>query len=399
MPWIWQHPDWPRFRWHAPRLAKAEARFILDAGILVGAAAHLDSDDRDRLTVEALTAEALTSSRIEGETLRRASVQSSVRRELGLAEAAPARTSAHERGIAEMLVSVYRAADRPLSQKTLFDWHRALTQGRRDLQDIGRYRTHAEPMRIISSGGGPRGARVHFEAPPSSIVPREMDRFIDWFNRTGPRGPEPLPPVSRAGAAHLYFESIHPFEDGNGRIGRAISELALADSLPRPVDAQGRVAFTALSSTILAHRRDYYTALARANHGDNACDITEFLAWFAAIALEAQERTIAAVRFIIDKTDLLDRLADRLNPRQSAALLRVLRAGPAGFIGGLSASKYAAITGASSATATRDLADMVRKGALVRTGLRRHARYHPPFPAQTTPRFHISPNGDVEQLR
>jgi len=192
-----------------------------------------------------------------------------------------------------------------------------------------------------------------------------MSRFVQWFNGTGPDGSNPLPALTRAGIAHLYFESIHPFEDGNGRLGRAISEKALAQSVGHPT-------LTALAATILIRRKSYYEALEVANQANN---LTPWLGWFAGIALEAQRRTEAQVDFLLDKTRLLDRLRGQLNARQEKAILRMLREGPEGFRGGLSAGNYATITGASPATATRDLADLVEKRALVRTGERRHARY------------------------
>lgn len=335
--------------------------------MFVGTVKHLTSEDRDQLLVEAMSTEALTTSEIEGEILDRASVQSSIRRQLGLAtdnrRVAPA-----EQGIAEMMVDLYRTFAEPLSDDRLFAWHKMLTTGRRDLKDIGRYRTTEEPMQVVS--GAIYAPKVHFEAPPSSAVPVEMALFIDWFGRTAPDGAEPLPALTRAGIAHHYFVCIHPFEDGNGRIGRAIAEKALAQSLGTP-------ALTALAATILMKRKTYYAALEK-NNKDN--DITSWLSWFAATAIEAQRRAIALVEFLIDKTRLLDRLRGQLNERQQKALLRMLREGPEGFEGGLSAGKYISITGTSAATATRDLADLVAKGALVRAGERRHARYHIDIP-------------------
>jgi Fic family protein len=232
-----------------------------------------------------------------------------------------------------------------------------------DLADIGRYRTSREPMQIVS---GPIGApKLHFESPPSPQVPAKMKRFIVWFNRTAPDAAEPLPAITRAGIAHLYFESTHPFEDGNGRIGRAIAEKAMAQILGQPV-------LTALATTIFAHQKSYYEALERANQKN---EITEWLVGFADIALEAQRRSIALVEFIIAKTKLLDRLRSQISERQQKTLLRMFREGPEGFRGGLSAGNYSTFTGASPATATRDLADLVDKGALIRKGERRHARY------------------------
>ena len=367
MEWNWQQPDWPNFAWDKARLVKAEERFLLEAGVCIGAVKHLGSEDRDQLTVDAMSREAVTTSEIEGEILNRASVQSSIRRQLGLATDKQ-RVAPAEQGIAEMMVDLCHSFAKPLSDDTLYAWHRMLTSGRHDLKDISRYRTDEKPMQVVS--GAIYARKVHFEAPPSSVIPAEMTRFNDWFRRTAPDGAEPLPAVTRAGIAHLYFVSIHPFEDGNGRIGRAIAEKALAQNLGYPT-------LTALASTILIKRKAYYAALEENNKSN---EVTPWLSWFAATTIEAQRRATTLVEFSIDKTRLLDRLRDQLNDRQQKALLRMLREGPEGFEGGLSASKYIGITGASAATTTRDLANFVAKGALVRTGERRHARYHIAIP-------------------
>lgn len=362
MTWNWQKPDWPNFSWNAGLLRKAEEQFLKGTGIFAGTIKHLAPLDREQLLVEAISTEALTTSAIEGEILDRASVQSSIRKQLGL-DADNRRVKPGEEGIAEMMVDLYRSFAEPLSDKMLFSWHRMVMKGRRDIQDVGRYRSDDEPMQVVS--GVLYEPKVHFEAPPSAKIPKEMARFLKWFNRTAPNGAEPLPGLTRAGIAHLYFESIHPFEDGNGRIGRAISEKTLAQSLGQPT-------LTALAATILIRRKAYYAALEAANK-DN--EVTSWLTWFAGITIEAQLRTEARVEFLIDKTRLLDRMRGQLNERQERALMRMLQEGADGFEGGLSAGNYSTITGASPATTTRDLADMVAKGALARTGERRHARY------------------------
>jgi Fic family protein len=213
-----------------------------------------------------------------------------------------------------------------------------------------------------------------------------MARFVQWFNRTAADGPEHLPPLSRAGIAHLYFESIHPFEDGNGRIGRAISEKALAQG-------SGDGSLTALAETILIHRKGYYAALAAANKSN---EVTGWLRWFAGIGIEAQRRTAARIEFLIDKTRLLDGLRGRMNARQEKALLRILREGPNGFKGGLSAGNYLQITSASPATATRDLVELVERGALRRTGERRHARYFLTIPERRVERVLLDRRGGFE---
>ena len=198
-----------------------------------------------------------------------------------------------------------------------------------------------------------------------------------------------MPALTRAGIAHLYFESIHPFEDGNGRIGRAIAEKALAQGA-------GHSTITALAETILLRRKSYYAALEAANRTNK---ITPWLAWFGGVGLEAQRRSAARVEFVIDKTRLLDRLRGQINERQKKALLRMLREGPEGFKGGLRAGNYVTITGTSPATATRDLADLVERDALLRTGERRHARYQLALPLRPVLPVSISKDGSVVTAR
>ncbi len=382
MAWNWQQPDWPTFIWERNRLQAAEQQFLVGGGVLVGTAKHLGSDERDQLTIESMSQEAVTTSEIEGEILDRASLQSSIRQQMGL-ESENSRVRPAERGIAEMTVDLYRSFAEPLSGEVLLRWHRMVVSGRTDLKDVGRYRTGAEPMQVVSRAM--YAPKVHFEAPPASQVESEMAQFIAWFQRTGPRGEEALPALTRAGIAHLYFESIHPFEDGNGRIGRAIAEKCLAQGFGQPT-------LTALAATILARRKSYYEALEAANKQN---EITAWLAWFAGVTIEAQRRTIALVEFLIDKTKLLYRLKGDLNERQEKVILRMFREGPEGFKGGLSAGKYSAITGASPATATRDLADLVAKGALLRDGELRHARYHLGVPLRPVKQVMLSDRGEV----
>ena len=384
MTWNWQKSNWPNFRWDRERLETAEKQFLVSGGIFVGTVRHLGKEERDQLTIEAMSTEAVTTSEIEGETLDRASVQSSLRKQLGLATD-ERRVRPAERGIAEMMVDLYRSFAEPLSKEMLFRWHRMVMSGSRNVKDVGRYRTSAEPMQVVS--GPIDEPKMHFEAPPSARVPSEMERFIAWFGRTAPGSEASLPALTRAGIAHLYFESIHPFEDGNGRIGRALAEKALAQSLSQPT-------LTALAATILARRKSYYEALEAANKEN---EISRWLMWFAGVGIEAQRCTIALVEFLIDKTKLLDRLKGQLNARQEKALLRMFREGPEGFRGGISAGKYGIINGASPATTTRDLADLVAKGALVREGERRYARYHLSVPLRPAPRVTLTEKGDLSQ--
>jgi Fic family protein len=258
-------------------------------------------------------------------------------------------------------------------------------RGRPDIRDVGSFRTNAEPMQVVS--GPTYAARVHFEAPPSNRVPVEMDRFIEWFNATAPDGPRLQPALTRAGVAHLWFESIHPFEDGNGRIGRAIAEKAL-------VQGFGQTILIAFGKSILTHHRAYYDALESANKRN---EVTDWLAWFAGIAIEAQLRSTAQVEFLIDKTKLLDELRGTMNARQMKVILRMLQEGPEGFKGGLDARKYGTIAGSSPATTTRDLAGLVEQGALIRSGEFKHTRYVLRLPLNPVPKIEIAASGDVTE--
>ena len=378
MQWNWQQPDWPDFEWDRARLVQAERQFLISGGLVLGSTEHLAGEERDQIKVEMMSAEALTTSEIEGEMLDHASVQSSIRRHLGLSSD-HRRVSPAEQGIAEMTVHAYQNFAAPLTDETLLSWHEMITNGRRDLTDIGRYRTHAEPMQVVS--GWLHKPKVHFEAPPSARVPPEMKRFLHWFNETE----QSLPAVTRAGIAHLYLVSIHPFEDGNGRVSRAVAEKALRQGIGQPM-------LLALSPTILARRKNYYDALEAANKTN---EITEWLAWFAGITLESQQRILAQTEFVIAKAKMLARLRGLVNTRQEKALLRMFQEGPQGFTGGLSAKKYVAITGASSPTATRDLSDLVDKEALVATGEFKGRRYHLNVPLKLSPKVTINTQGDV----
>ena len=363
MPWNWERPGWPNFRYDAKALEVLERQFLSHAGEFVGAFKHIGPDDRDVLKIELIGDEALKTSEIEGEVLDRDRVQSSLRHQFGLG-AETRRVSPAERGIAEMMVDLYTSFAQPLTHDTMFAWHAMLMGAQRHVQVIGGYRTHADPMQIVS--GSIDDPKIHFEAPPSKRMTREMDNFIAWFNATAPDGKNPLHALTRASIAHLYFVSVHPFEDGNGRIGRALAEKALAQNLGQP-------SLIALAYTIERKRTDYYAALERSNKDT---EITDWMRYFAGTILEAQRNTIRRVDFYVAKAKLYERLRGQLNARQEKALSRIFREGIDGFKGGLSADNYIAITKASRATATRDLNDLVNKGALTKIGELRHTRYH-----------------------
>ena len=362
MAWNWEQPNWPDFVYESKALEPLEQQFLLQSGEFIGACKHIGPDDQETLKIELISDEAVKTSEIEGEILNRDSVQSSLRHQLGLGAERPAVLPA-ERGISEMMVDLYRHFGAPLTDATMFAWHKMLLSGDRTISVIGGYRKHADAMQIVS---GPDYKRaVHFEAPPSSRMSDEMKRFNTWFNDTAPNGKNPLPALTRAGIAHLYFVCIHPFEDGNGRIGRAIAEKSLAQNLSRP-------SLIALATTIERKRKDYYTALERNN---KELEITAWLIYFANTILEAQHNTIKRVDFYVAKAKFYEKFRGQFNERQDKIIARMFREGIEGFKGGLSADNYISISPTSRATATRDLQDLVEKGAFTRTGELRHTRY------------------------
>jgi Fic family protein len=355
MTWNWQQSDWANWRFDALKLEDLEQQFLLGAGRLMGAWQHLSNAHKDQLKVSLLSDEAMKSSEIEGEFLDRDSVQSSVRRQFGLS--ADRRSQPAESGIAELMVACFQGYGEAMTHKSLFHWHSLVCRGRTDLKDVGAYRTHTDAMQVVS--GRIDRPTVHFEAPPSEDVPKEMDIFLAWLRDSK------LPALTKAGLTHLYFVSIHAFEDGNGRIGRALSEHVFARSLGQP-------SLLALSYQIEKERNAYYDALEANN---KTMEITPWLIWFAETSLKAQAYSISLIDHIIAKTQTLDRLRGKLNPRQEKALVRLFDAGPEGFIGGLSAKNYISITGATTVTTTRDLNDLVAKSALTKTGDRKGTRY------------------------
>lgn len=363
MTWNWEKPDWPNFEYDSDALAPLEQKFLLSTGEFIGAFKHIGSSDQEILKIDLISEEALQTSAIEGEILNRNSVQSSLRQQFGLGSDQQ-RIPPAERGIAEMMVNLYETFATPLTHEVMFGWHKMLMSGERRISDIGKYRTHPDPMQVVSNSLGE--PKVHFEAPPSSKMKSEMDGFVAWFNDTQPKARQALPALTRAGIAHLYFVCIHPFEDGNGRIARALAEKSLAQNLGQPT-------LIALAYTIERARSAYYNALERNNKN---IEVTDWLVYFGETIIQAQRNTIKRVDFYVAKAKLYEALRGKLNERQDKAIARMFREGIDGFKGGLSAENYISITQASRATATRDLQELVSRGALTKTGELRHTRYH-----------------------
>jgi len=362
MKWNWQQPNWPNFRYDTRALKALEDQFLQQTGVLIGTLTHINEEDKNTFTVDLLGDEAFKTSEIEGEFLNRDSLRSSIRRNLGLSSDGKKIPQA-EQGIADMMIDLLRNFNRPVSNTTLFAWHKMLMFDRRHVFVIGNYRTHQEAMQVVSGHYGK--LKVHFEAPPSENVKQEMKRFIQWFKDSLPSGKNPLPALTRSAIAHLYFVCIHPFEDGNGRIGRAIAQKSLFQSLNQP-------AFIALSHVIEKHKKEYYSAL---QDNNTRLEITDWIIYFAKTILEAQQYTQRLVLFLVEKARLYNRVKDQLNPRQEKVLARMFEEGLEGFEGGLSAKNYMKIAQTAPSTATRDLTELLNMGVFFRTGELKHTRY------------------------
>lgn len=364
MSYNWQQPDWPHFRYDLAPIQDALFAIATTMGHMSGILKGLPEAMQTETVLGLMVSEAVMTSAIEGEILSRADVMSSIRNQLALNVPLESVCDARAIGAAELMMDVRRTFAEPLTQEKLFAWHQMLLSSRAEQLRVGAWRNHPEPMQVVS---GPIGkTKVHFEAPPSKRVPKEMNTFIQWFNSTGPGGAQEIKLAAvRAAIAHLYFESIHPFDDGNGRIGRALSEKALSQGVGYPV-------LLSLSKTIEADKKKYYTALKAAQRAN---EITPWIAYFVHIVLEAQLDAEQQINFVLKKTKFFDRYASQLDSRQVKVIHRMLEEGPQGFAGGMNTKKYIGITGVSKATATRDLQYLQDIGILQRVGAGRSTRY------------------------
>lgn len=346
----WQQKDWPRFKYSLEAVEDELFVFAEKVGKVTGVLNALPESIKSESIVNVIASEAIKTSAIEGEFLDRSDVISSIKNNLGLNRRPEKIRDKMAEGIGELMADVRNTYAEKLSKKKLFAWHSMLMRKGKDLK-IGEWRDHEEPMQVISGAAGKQ--KLHFEAPPSRRVSAEMEKFIDWFNDTGPAGAKEIKkaPV-RAAITHLYFESIHPFEDGNGRIGRALAEKALSQGIGRPV-------FLSLSKTIEANKKAYYDALEKAQRSN---EITEWINYFVRTTLAAQSEAEEQIDFTLMKAKFFDRLKERLSERQLKVIRRMLEERK--FEGGMNAGKYGSIAGVSKATATRDLQELLELGAL-----------------------------------
>ena len=359
MVYNWQQKDWTNFQYDELLFEKLWIEFITIAGESEGFMKSSPQGIQEESIVNLLVNEAIKTSEIEGEFLSRIDLISSIRKNLGYPTESIIIKDQRSLGIANLLISSRENYAENLSEEMLFDWHKLLMQGNYSVE-IGKWRTHSEPMQVVSGAMGRE--KVHFEAPPSEILPKEMKQFFDWFNESKITIKNPL---IRSAVAHLYFESIHPFEDGNGRIGRIIAEKTLSQSLNRPI-------LMSISKTIEANKNGYYSALQK---GQSSNEINDWIVYFSQVIINAQRDFNQTILFSIKKAAFFDANKSLLNERQQKVIKRMLEEGENEFVGGMNARKYLAIAKTSKATATRDLVDLVEKGILTVKGGGRSVGY------------------------
>lgn len=370
--WIWQQPEWPHFEWQDNAIQPLLRAVRLKLGVLLGKAGAVSGMADPQAALDTLLQNIITSSAIEGEQLNVESVRSSLAKRLGLATESPYPTSSRSEGLAEMMLDAVNNLDSTLTQKQLLQWHRWLFP--KDEFSVLRVRMGQlrgdEPMQVVS--GRIDKPRVHFEAPPRDQLEAELAAFIEWFNQS--RSDTTFDPLLRAAICHFWFITLHPFDDGNGRITRALTDMALAQA-----DSHS-IRLYAISAAILEQRTDYYQILEQSQRG--GLDITTWVQWFLHTldatlqsSLDRIESTLAKTRFWQHRRD------DALTAEQAKVLNRLLEGGEGNFEHGISASQYQAVAKVSKATATRHLAELLTKGCLEKLpGGGRSTRYRIQYP-------------------
>jgi len=350
--YIWERPDWTKFRWKNERILVELGECRLLQGKLLSKVAGLGLTLDSHAQVEILTEETLKTALIEGESLNMQAVRSSVARKLGLPSAGLP-VNRYVDGLVSVLLDATKNHDEPLTQKRLFGWHAALFptgySGMHRIR-VGRWRGD-KTMRVVS---GPVGREtVHFEAPPSDLIPAEIGCFLEWWKQSRGR----VEGILRAAIAHFWFVTIHPFEDGDGRIARALTDMALSQ------DDRQSIRYYSLSSQIMVERDAYYHILERCQKGKG--DITEWLVWFLGCFCRAIVHSEEILSDVLGKAAFWKVHAqDPLNDRQRKIINRMLDAGKGGFEGGLTTRKYVSLARVSRATAFREMDLLVKLGIL-----------------------------------
>jgi Fic family protein len=358
----WQYKEWPNFSFTLENLQSISISFAEELGLLNGLITALNDDLKQETIIEILISEAIKSSEIEGEYMSRIDMMSSIKRNLGLRSNTQV-TDKRVAGMATLMTEVRDSYLKDLTLDMILSWHKILMESFSTI-NAGQWREGVEPMQVVSGAYGREV--VHYEAPPSEIVAQEMQTFIHWFSNDNLSHLDKISKaIVKSAIVHLYFESIHPFEDGNGRIGRALAEYTLSHTLQSPV-------LLSISKVIEKDKNQYYDALKAAQ---STLDITDWILYFGKVILTAQIEAKQLVEFTVKKVKYFDSFKQLLNERQQKVINRMFEAGVNGFQGGMTAKKYMAIAKTSKATATRDLQHLSEIGALQVLGAGRSVRY------------------------
>ena len=368
--WVWQHDDWPHFKYdHTKAYALSTVDFQLKSQQLHGNIVALPVSDQIETLTDLMLSEVLNTNIIEGESLDRDSVRSSLLVLLG-GESTGTGSRQDEKSLsaAEFMVDVRNHWNSPLDSALLGRWQ-SLVVAEQRTSNIrrGAFRNDPSLMRVVSGAGG--RLQIHYEAPPATRMPDEMARFLDWYNASRPSGDTAaaLPGLIRAGIAHIWFEKIHPYDDGNGRVGRAIVDHALSQTLGYPTLA-------CFSTAVERSKNSYYRELERIGRGN--LNLDAWLGYFTESVRQAHGITQSAVSFVLGKARFYDAYLDQMNDRQKKMVARVFAEGINGFKGGMTTRKYCRLINCSRATAFRDLDDMLKRGMLVaRPGAGRNVSY------------------------
>ncbi|MEX2476246.1 Fic family protein [Marinobacter sp.] len=366
--YTWELEHWPEYTFDAQVGEFWTNKALAASQKILGAMAVVPDDLGSEARLDLMVSAAIETSAIEGEALNREDVRSSIKNHF----LSPGdKVAVHDpvaAGISALILEVMDLYNAPLTPERLHHWSELVIPGANAGSFVaarpgaGRWRTHADAMQIVS--GPVHNPTVHFEAPPSCRVPAEMDTFLAWFNEES-RG---LPGVARAAIAHLWFETIHPYEDGNGRIGRAVADVAVSQMLGQPL-------MMSLATVLSKHRKAYYQQLNLASK--DTLDVTPWVNWFGERTVEALEGAISVIQYVVKKARFWDALnTDALNARQIKLIRKMLGDDAQAFQEGINARKYQNLTRCSKATATRDLQDLVTQGVLVPIQSKgRYARY------------------------
>ena len=363
MKYIWQLADFPEFKYDTTKLLALVEESVVLIGEVRGIMKGFSPVLQDEVSAQVMLSEAIKTSEIEGEYFSREDVMSSLMMNLGLIDYVLPSKNKNADAIAQLMIEVRNNYNQPLTLEMILHWHEILMKHHNNIHG-GALRSSSEPMQVISGRYG--DIEVHYEAPPSKDLPLLLESFFEWYrtfedSTLGTIGEA----IILSALSHLYFETLHPFEDGNGRVGRAITEKVLAEKLQSPL-------FISLSACIEKNKSTYYEEIKKAQR---SLEVTDWLVYSIQVLIQGLKETVLVVQFVRKKTEFYDRYNRELNERQRKVINKMFNQGVSGFEGGMTAKKYVSINKTTKSTATRDLQELVDKNIFVRKGGGRSTAY------------------------